>query len=90
MEHDLKPAIDLLNRHVPEWYNKIDVELLNITSMQRCILGQLFGNYCNVPPHIRKEVSPINKLFGGTEFFSNAPHPLTEQWKGVIMELQGE
>ena len=35
MEHDLKPAIDLLNRHVPEWYNKIDVELLNITSMQR-------------------------------------------------------
>lgn len=35
----------LLDEKVPEWFNKIDIETLNIASCLKCVLGQLFGYF---------------------------------------------
>lgn len=41
----------LLDSTVPGWYNKIDLSKLRIQHCDRCVLGQLYGEYtlgCNV------------------------------------------
>jgi hypothetical protein len=45
----LSPAVErgaaLLDEKCPGWAERVDVESLNIASMRRCILGQLYGHY---------------------------------------------
>lgn len=43
----ISEAAKLLDREVSGWANQIDVESLDMTEPERCILGQLFGNYAN-------------------------------------------
>lgn len=38
-------AVYLLDRHRPGWHNEINLALLDMQSMDRCILGQLYGDY---------------------------------------------
>lgn len=35
----------LLDEHVPDWYQHINREALNMGDTERCILGQVFGDY---------------------------------------------
>lgn len=50
-ESDLNPAsrvargAKLLDRAQPGWEERIDTETLNIASIDRCVLGQLYGSY---------------------------------------------
>lgn len=42
-----KKAALILDALVPDWYKKINLDKFNIKFSQRCILGQLFGDYTN-------------------------------------------
>lgn len=36
---------NLLDEHVPGWADKVDLETFLITSVDRCIIGQVFGDW---------------------------------------------
>jgi len=42
---DISKAIKLLDKNRPQWQQKIDLSLLDMSSAQNCILGQLYGDY---------------------------------------------
>lgn len=35
----------LLDERLPDWYTRVSAERLKLSDPQRCVLGQLFGNY---------------------------------------------
>ncbi len=35
----------LLDEHLPGWHERIDLDTLDISSCDKCMLGQLFGRY---------------------------------------------
>jgi hypothetical protein len=37
----------MLDAKEPNWFLRINIEILNIDSPSRCILGQLYGDYFN-------------------------------------------
>lgn len=38
----VKRGVDLLDREIPNWRDKIDVEILNLRNTKKCIIGQLY------------------------------------------------
>ena len=45
-EEEVTAGIALLDKQGPEgWRNKIDVETLDLAYIDKCILGQVYGNY---------------------------------------------
>lgn len=36
---------ELLDRIRPGWHNEIDLDTLEVSDFERCVLGQLYGNY---------------------------------------------
>lgn len=40
-------GIKLLDEKIPDWFNKIDVETLNMSDSSKCIIGQLLASYDN-------------------------------------------
>lgn len=44
-ESEVTAGVTILDYHDPEWYEKIDLERLDMQSIENDILGQLFGGY---------------------------------------------
>lgn len=45
-------AASWLDKEKPEWYNKVDISLINMTHCSNCIHGQVFGRlswHGNIP-----------------------------------------
>jgi hypothetical protein len=42
---DVGAGAALLDDLVPDWYNTVDLETLNMYDPQLCVLGQVFGHY---------------------------------------------
>jgi len=86
MNERLQPGIDLVTEHYGEdWYERIDVDALNMASWTRCVLGQLEGSYSLAA--LKFDFSRNGRL---ADAF-NAHHPnlapaLTEAWRDVIRE----
>ena len=38
-----------LDKAIPGWAKKIDLEILNMNDLQMCVLGQLFGRWGKAP-----------------------------------------
>ena len=38
-------GVEYLDREVPGWHDRINLRTLNMSNGERCIVGQLFGNY---------------------------------------------
>lgn len=45
MKNNVLRGIELLDRQVPGWRDRIDWDKLDMTNCYKCILGQLFGEY---------------------------------------------
>ncbi len=60
---------ELLDKECPDWRERIDLETLNISSVTKDILGQLFGCYNEVTEKNWKIHAEINKKSG--EYFCN-------------------
>jgi len=41
----IQNGASLLDNHMPNWYDKIDLEKLDMFSCEHCILGQLYGTF---------------------------------------------
>lgn len=45
MPQNVKQAAKLLDKVTPDWYVDISIAHLDLTSLDYCILGQVYGNY---------------------------------------------
>lgn len=62
MDSRIKEAAELLDKEMPGWASKIDVNILSMGSPFRCILGQLYGCYDKSP----ESIPYMNWAFGGS------------------------
>ena len=44
-EHTVRTGATMLDQREPGWRNRINTQTLDISSVSRCILGQLYDNY---------------------------------------------
>jgi hypothetical protein len=59
----------LLDEYVPAWFNKVDLDRLDIGNCTNCILGQVFGSY-QVGFNTLAELAPEKEfLWEGDEAF---------------------
>jgi len=49
MDERIEQAASFLDQNEPGWFDRIDTLRLDITSVQDCIMGQLFGNWYDAP-----------------------------------------
>lgn len=90
---EVKRGVQLLNREVTDWYDLINLDLLDILHGDQCVLGQLFGDYVDGLRELgltAKESNAHGFCFGyDLANYSYAGWAdLTEQWKSAIRELR--
>lgn len=45
LKERVKKGIEFLNNEIPKWKEEIEVDMLDLGSCRRCILGQIFDDY---------------------------------------------
>lgn len=71
MKDKVLRGIELLDREVPDWREKIDWDRLNMADCFRCILGQLFGEYAEGVDYL--------KITGAVHGFDVRPYQTREE-----------
>ena len=92
----IQKVIPLLNRYDANWFNKIDLDKLNMSCTRNCILGQLFGNndrsYEDGKELMGKLGWPGIHEYNDEQYGNGKGyHPFegfTNEWKAVILELR--
>lgn len=91
MTPEVQAGAELLDRVHPGWFEKINVETLDLVECDRCVLGQLYG-------HFRKGVEAVGlpvtlyNMYVGAEYGFNVYGPacdcdaLTPDWIEAINE----
>jgi hypothetical protein len=81
-------GIRYLDKHKPGWRDEVNVETLDLSHGDRCILGQCYGSYGNGAGQLGIEWEKARQLgfAAGTEetphyFVRDEYDSLTEEWK---------
>ena len=85
LEKEITKGIELLNKINPGWVDKINLEELNMFCSDKCIIGQLYGDYCDAMPTIERDYKVDRFAYGFSSFSSNI---VTEEWKKRIKNLK--
>ena len=94
----------MLDQHDPGWENRIDIPELDLDHMEKCIIGQLYGDFCNIfyphmwkgdgpqmPPGFRKDAT--GRLWElGFAFKLREPDTdeFKEEWRRAILKRRGK
>lgn len=68
---------DVLDSMYPDWYCKVELDTLSMSSCTRCILGQLWGSYDQGLEHVYKylrKIEGIPSAFGFDAAHANPVH----------------
>lgn len=68
MKERVKAGAKFLDKKIPGWYNKIDLETLQMYDCMTCILGQLYYDYKDTDGNNSGYFAATEALFGGTPF----------------------
>ena len=49
LKRKVRRGIAFLDKHVPDWYRRVNPATLDIYSSHRCVLGQTFGHAMDYP-----------------------------------------
>lgn len=62
-----RAAVRRLNRVAPGWHDRVDPDRLDMMCADRCVLGQVFGDYCDGLTALGQTVMPDlhERAFGG-------------------------
>lgn len=75
METDYKTEVAAgsayLDRVAPGWYMQINTDTLNVAASDRCIGGQLYGHYTNMPQFA--ELGGVHQMHWAVEHGFNVP-----------------
>lgn len=88
IKNRINNGVIYLNSVYPGWYNKIDLENINIRSLSVCILGQLYGNYCDAVNKLNLDLDDrIHYCFTNKSMEYHTSF-INEYWKLVISNLR--
>lgn len=76
-------GVKFLNKVKPGWVNLINLDKLNMKNPNNCIIGQIYGDYCDVMKNLELEHKICRFNYG----FSYCPGSENE-WKRVIMNIR--
>ena len=86
-------GISLLNRECPYWFERIDLSKLDMMSCEYCILGQLYGDYCDGALQLGLNADDA-KDYGfdkrGIKDIDEEWFDLNRTWKMEIERIRGE
>lgn len=72
-----------LDKYDPQWFTKVNPDSLNIADAEKCVLGQLVGDYYDSP--LRARWFGRDKKFGFMgDFLAARSHELTQAWRDEI------
>jgi hypothetical protein len=83
-------------RYGKDWYNRIDLEKLDMSSGEHCLIGQLDGWYNNVFPirvigiDIMSDEMETGEYYGFMGNVWKDDERLTKNWKRKIRQLRRE
>lgn len=99
VESRVAAGVKVLDQHEPGWEKLIDLERLNIDSMERCVIGQLYGDFgvTYYPDignkHVRRMSAGLRAALTGKSFDlgfgmkgGEDPANLTAEWERVILK----
>src|SRR5690606_23228961 len=88
--NEIQDGLKLINQKNPEWFKKIDLDILDMNSVDHCILGQVYGGY----EKGKQEIGIDNGIYYGfaPEYAYRDPQKcsLTQEWKEAILKLREE
>lgn len=87
VEEAVSFGIAVLDEHAPGWATGIDVETLYLKDGDRCVLGQLFGDY-GVGCDMLDLYDDTPERCGFTASGYRPWAPLQAEWRRVISERQ--
>ncbi len=89
----IENGIKWLNKYVPDWLGRINIDELNMNSCWKCILGQLFGEYLKAVT--RMGITDHHAEMMGFEILDYAEYKredlmvyLTDLWRDAILRLR--
>lgn len=79
-------AASLLDRAAPNWFRRVNLDTLDLSSRTMCVLGQLFGDYSEGRRLIsyHDEEGLCMNIAGSGVFSANAPH--RDEWMEAIAQ----
>lgn len=86
-EKEIAKGIELLNKINPGWVDKINLEELDMRSANKCIIGQLYNDYCIAMPEIERD---HNCDRSDLAFSGYQGHITTKEWKEAILNLRSK
>lgn len=87
-EQQIAAGMQWLDRHVPGWEQRIDVNRLGLHDCERCVIGQLVGNYKEwIGGYHQTSLPTVTKAMAVNLGFNTTInyHQLTNEWKSAIL-----
>lgn len=87
-------GIKWLNENKPGWDNKIDLDNLDLCCGERCIIGQLYGEFChNCPSELKLDNYKLSDEYGfsnlGNTYYGDLlDNELTKEWNKQILLIR--
>lgn len=83
VEDRVARGVEILDREEPGWVNHLNTDTLDISSLENCVLGQLYGSYGE-----GREALGIplfcEDVYGFDGYSSGDVRSLTHEWLRVI------
>lgn len=92
-------GVNLLNDYAGDWFRLVDLETLDITSPENCILGQLFGSFQNGTRELGFSFDQYTQSLNGFEmthveytsgFAFSIQTQIEDEWRTVIGALRAD
>jgi|10_taG_2_1085330.scaffolds.fasta_scaffold04276_8 hypothetical protein len=86
-------CIEQLNKRKPTWLSRIDLSIFELDDDEKCILGQLDGNYWESPLLRRFNMGDGTEPDRNTKYYAFNPAEMDsyqKEWKRQIRKLQAE
>ena len=77
----VREAAIKLDEAYPEWWEEIDLDLLDMYNSDYCILGQLYGSYYSLRANPLRNIEGFG---GGLGADSRRTHKFNKAWKKEI------
>lgn len=81
-------GVEWLDKVRPDWFDSIDLDRLDISCIDNCVLGQVFGEFGNAPL-LEEEIYELGFDINSGPDRKEQVKILQSEWEDKIRELAG-